>query len=56
MTTLYWTLCEHRFEPDQDHVRIEAEHVRMDDRNDIDEYVFHPVCWDNLSTGWMDPA
>ncbi len=56
MTTLYCAICENRFEPDDDHVRVEAEHVRMDDRNHIDDYVFHPGCWRRLSGGWIDPA
>lgn len=55
-TTLHCAICGTRFEPDQDHVRIEAEHKRMDDRNDLDEYVMHPECWQRLTDGWMEPA
>ncbi|WP_247005086.1 hypothetical protein [Halosolutus gelatinilyticus] len=56
MTTLYCAICERRFEPDTDHVEIDAEHVRMDDRNEIDDYVMHTRCWLNLTEGWVDPA
>lgn len=56
MTTLYCAICGERFEPDDDHVRVEAESVRLDDRNDSEEYVFHPGCWDRLTGGWMEPV
>jgi len=56
MTTLYCAVCENRFEPDDDHVRIDAEHVRINDRNETEEFVFHPECWRNLSGGWIDPV
>ena len=56
MTTLYCAVCGGRFEPDTDHVQVDAEIVRMDDRNDRDDYVLHPECWRRLTEGWMDPA
>lgn len=56
MTTLYCAICGNRFEPDQDHVYLSAELKRIDDRNETDEYAFHPACWDRLSGGWMNPA
>lgn len=56
MTTLYCAICGGRMEPDTDHVEIDAERVRMRDRNDVDEYVMHLDCWDRLTKGWMDPA
>ena len=56
MSTLYCAVCGRRFEPDDDHVRLDAEHVRMDDRNDRDDYVFHVRCWQNMTEGWVDPA
>ena len=56
MTTLYCAICGGRFEPDDDHVWIEAEHRRIDARNDQDDYAMHPQCWDRLTKGWMEPA
>lgn len=56
MTTLYCALCGGRFEPDDDHVWVEAEHKRIDDRNDLDEYALHPECWNRLTDGWGEPA
>lgn len=56
MTTLYCAICEGRFEPDTDHVKIDAEHVRMADRNEGEQFVFHVGCWDRMSRGWVDPA
>jgi hypothetical protein len=43
-------------EPDQDHIKLNAEHVRMDDRNDQEMYVLHPECYRRLTGGWMEPA
>jgi hypothetical protein len=56
MTTLYCAICGDRFEPDDDHVQLEAAHINMDDRTALDEYVFHPECWWRLSEGWMNPT
>jgi len=56
MTTLYCAECEKRFEPDDNHTRIGAEHVRMKDRNGRDDYVLCPDCWYDLSDGWVDPV
>jgi len=56
MTTLYCAICERRFEPDEDHIYLKAEHKRIDDRNSMDEYAMHPRCYWNLTDGWMEPA
>lgn len=57
MVTLYCADCGERFEPDDDHVQIEAEAKRVSDRNEmVGEYVFHPECWRRLSDDWTDPA
>ena len=56
MTTLYCAICGGRFEPDVDHVRVDAETVRIEDRNQTEQFVFHPDCWRRLTEGWMQPA
>lgn len=56
MTTLYCADCEGKFEPDDNHVRVTSEHVRIDDRNDIDDHVFHEECWRDVSEDWVKPA
>lgn len=56
MTTLYCAICGNRFEADQDHVKIDAEHVRVNDKNDQEMYVLHPECYRRLTGGWMEPA
>lgn len=56
MTTMYCAICGNRFKPDDDHVRVEAEHVRIDDCNDVEDYVFHPRWWQRLSEECMEPA
>ena len=56
MTTLFCAECEGRFEPDDDHVRLDAEHVRMDDRNEQDMHVMHPKCFRELAEDWMKPV
>jgi hypothetical protein len=39
-----------------DHVRLDAETVRTDDRNDVDDYVFHTRCWYGVAGSWRKPA
>lgn len=56
MTTLSCAGCGGRFDPDDDHVRVEAEMVGTDDRNDQEEYVLHIDCWDELTVDWIDPV
>ena len=56
MTTLYCAECERRFEPDDDHTRLNAELRRVDDRNKQEMYVLCPDCWHQISDGWVDPA
>lgn len=55
-TTLYCADCGGRFEPDDDHVRIDAEHIFINDRNRSEEFVFHLDCWHALTDDWVDPA
>lgn len=54
--SLYCAVCRERFEPDENHIWINAEHKRMNDRNAMDEYAAHPECWRQLTDDWMDPA
>ena len=56
MTTLYCAECGARFEPDDDHIWIEAEHKLMNDRNSVDDYAFHPDCYRQVTAEWSDPA
>lgn len=56
MTTLYCGICGGRTAPDVDHVKINAELVHMNDRNEQEMYVLHPECYRRLTEGWMDPA
>lgn len=57
MTTLYCAICGERFEPDDRHVQVEGEFRPPESsRPRVDEFVFHPDCWMNLTGGWMDPA
>lgn len=56
MIDLYCAVCGYRFEPDDRHVWVNAETKDPDDRNNVDEFAFHPECWERVSGGWMDPA
>ncbi len=56
MTTVFCAECGKGFEPDIDHVRVDAETFRIADRNDEDFYMFHVDCWRNISGEWSDPA
>jgi hypothetical protein len=48
--------CTDALHADSDHVRVEAESKRMQDRNDVEEYYFHPGCWLEVAGEWEDPA
>jgi hypothetical protein len=48
--------CTDALHADSDHVRVEAEKKRIDDRNDIEEYYFHPECWTDVTRKWETPA
>jgi len=56
MTTLYCAICGGRFQPDTDHVEIDAERVMMEYPNEKEMFVMHTDCWDRLTGGWMEPA
>lgn len=49
-------VCGRTVPPDMDHVRLDAETVRTDDRNDVDDYVFHTRCWYGVAGSWRKPA
>jgi hypothetical protein len=48
-------VCGHDVAPDTDHVRLEAEHVHVEDRNDVDEFYLHPRCARAVTGSWYDP-
>jgi hypothetical protein len=54
--TLYCAMCEGTFEPDDDHVKIQAETVRIDERNENQMFVLHPQCYNELSGEWVPPV
>lgn len=56
MTTLYCAICAGRFEPDQDHIKLDAHKIRINDRNEQDTFALHPGCYRRLTEGWIDPA
>lgn len=56
MTTLYCALCDGRFEPDTNHIWISAEHKRINDRNETNEFAVHPDCWRQLTADWTGPV
>jgi hypothetical protein len=56
MSTLYCAICRARFEPDDDHYRVEVEHRTVDDPNTTDEYVFCMDCGLDEFPQWGEPA
>jgi hypothetical protein len=48
--------CTDPLHADSDYVRVEAEKKRMRDRNEIEEYYFHPECWSEIASTWETPA
>jgi hypothetical protein len=56
METVYCAICRQDVPLDKDHVKIDAEFERMDDRNGRDDYTVHVGCWRSISDGWMKPV
>jgi hypothetical protein len=48
--------CGTRLGPDDEHTKVDAEHVDPTGRNSQDEFVFHPECWERVAYGWVKPA
>lgn len=53
---LLCAICRTRTGPDGDHVEIDAEMIRLDDRTDTEKYVLCPDCWMSVSGGWGEPV
>jgi len=49
-------VCGRAVYPDDDHVEVSAETVRMRDRNETDDYWLHVGCAMATVDGWRDPA
>jgi len=56
MESVYCAVCREQVALDSDHVEIDAEIKRINDRNDRDDYALHTDCWLELSEEWMKPA
>jgi 5-methylcytosine-specific restriction endonuclease McrA len=54
--TLLCAVCGERTAPDVDHVKIAAEHVRLDDRNREELWALHPECYRELVEDWTEPV
>lgn len=54
--TIYCAVCGGRFSPDTDHVQLDAEKKRQQDRNEQEMWILHPECYRRLTEGWMTPA
>lgn len=52
----YCAVCQRHVAPDDDHIIVAAQHVRVSDRDEQDDYYLHPKCWRSVSEGWMKPA
>jgi len=48
--------CDSHVAPDGDHVKVDAESVWMEYRNDRDIYYFHTDCFREVPGNWSDPA
>jgi len=56
VTAPYCGFCGHHVAPENDHVKVESERVRTDDRNTSETYYLHPECADDALAGWVMPA
>jgi len=41
---------------DDDHVRVEGEHLPRTEFANVDEYAAHPDCWRDVTADWIEPA
>jgi hypothetical protein len=53
MTTVHCAVCVNKLEGDQDHVRVKADIIYVEDRHEKEGYAFHPECWRRVSKGWL---
>jgi hypothetical protein len=47
--------CGRSVAPDTDHVRVELEKKRMQDRNETEEYYLHVDCSWEVTEDWTEP-
>lgn len=48
-------VCGLSVDPSTDHASVDVEHVRFDDRNDLDDYYLHRRCARAVFSGWEEP-
>lgn len=56
MESVRCAVCGKPVPLDEEHVRVEAEHVPRTEWANVDEYAAHADCWREASGGWNDPA
>lgn len=56
MTTLYCAICRSRFEPDDDHYRVEMEYRSVDAQREHEDKVLCMDCARDVLSEWGEPA
>jgi len=56
MSELICARCGKTFEADIDHVEINAETKRINDRNEAEVFVMHAECWMRHTEEWSGPV
>jgi hypothetical protein len=56
MTRACCGLCGRTFEGDVSHVRVLADIMHFDDKNEKEGWEFHPDCWRDVTEDWIEPA
>lgn len=56
MTAPYCAVCGNSVPMDGDHVKVKAEWVHTDSRNQVDDYVLHTGCAFRTLDAWEEPA
>lgn len=56
MTVESWPCaeCEESVPLDVDHVKVNADLFRMEDRNGEESFIFCNDCWEDVSEGWFE--
>jgi len=56
MSEIICARCGRSFEPDVNHVKIDGETKRMDDRDEAEVFYMHEECWIRATEDWEKPA
>ena len=54
--SLFCAVCDQPVHNDMNHIRVSADMIWIDDRDEKIGYLFHTSCWHRETHHWEDPA